>query len=385
MTTESQTTAARHVGTTMRAVRVHAPDDVRVDDVQRPRPAYGELVLDVEAVGICTTDQKLVARGAPGDAPRILGHEIVGSIAAVGDGVDGWELGARMVVAPNVGCGTCRWCLDGQPQICPDFEAFGIHRDGGMAEAVRIPREAVSRGHLLRVPEGLDTRVAALTEPAGCVLQGLLESGLQAGETVLVVGGGVMGRLHVALARSLGAGTVIVSDPHEARLDHARRLGADVTVRARNEDLGAAVEEATRGRGVDVAAVTVGSVAALEEVTALLARGGRLNAFAGVPAEQGAWHVAPNELHYRYQRLLGTTGCSLRVMQRVLHLLADGRIATDGLVSAGFPLERAAEAFEAAAATEHARVLLWPSGVPDAAQGFTRPSAAEGSPAAGTP
>lgn len=361
MTTASKLRDTQDVRT-MRAVRVHGPGDVRVDEVPRPRPAFGEVVVDVEAVGICTTDQKLAARGAPGAAPRVLGHEIVGRVGAVGDGVHGWDLGTRIVLAPNVGCGTCRWCAEGQPQICPSFQALGIHLDGGMAEAIRIPRGAVSRGHMIRVPTELETHLAALTEPAGCVLQGLLESGLQAGESVLVVGGGVMGRLHVALARALGAGTVILSDPHEARLGHARRLGADVTVRARVEDLGAAVSDATEGLGVDVAAVTVGSVAALTEATALLARGGRLNAFAGVPADQGAWKVFPNDLHYHYRRLLGTTGCSLRVMQRVLHLLSAGRIATEGLVSDGFPLERASEAFEAAASTEHARVLLWPAG-----------------------
>lgn len=365
MTTESQDRAANRVRAMMRAVRVHGPGDVRVDEVPRPEPAHGEIVLDVEAVGICTTDQKLATRGAPDGAPRVLGHEIVGRIGAVGEGLRGWEAGTRVVVAPNVGCGTCRWCLEGQPQICPDFQAFGIHRDGGMAHALRIPRDAVSRGHLMRVPEGLETRTAALAEPAGCVLQGLIESGIRAGESVLVVGGGVMGRLHVSLARTLGAGTVIVSDPNGVRLDHARRLGADVVVRARAEDLGAAVMAATEGRGVDVAAVTVGSVAALAEAASLLARGGRLNAFAGVPAGQGAWQVSPNDLHYRYQRLLGTTGCSLRVMQRVLDLLAQGRLATDGLVSAGYPLAGAAEAFAAAASTEHARVLLWPAGMPD--------------------
>ena len=363
----------------MRAVRVHGPGDLRVDDVPRPQPEFGEVVVDVEAVGICTTDQKLAARSAPGDGPRVLGHEIVGRVAALGEGVAGWEPGTRVVVAPNVGCGRCRWCLQGQPQVCPDFRAFGIHRDGGMAEAIRIDRAAVERGHLIPVPDRLHTRLAALVEPAGCVLQGLQESGLEAGESVLIVGGGVMGRLHVALARTLGAGTVILSDPNAVRLAHARQLGADVTVEARSDDLSATVMDATGGRGVDVVAVTVGSVAALAEAAALLARGGRLNAFAGVPAEQGAWQVSPNDLHYKYQRLLGTTGCSLRVMQRVLDLLTAGRTPTDGLVSGSWRLEDAHEAFEAAASTEHARVLLWPGGVPAGEEMATPGEASEGS------
>ena len=346
----------------MKAVRVHGPGDLRVDDVARPRCGFGAVLLEVEAVGICTTDQKITARGAANGHPRTLGHEIVGHVAETGECVDRYRVGDRVVVAPNIGCGSCRWCLQGEPQRCPDFQALGIHLDGGMAEAVVVPHEAVARGHLIRLPDALPTEVAALTEPVACVLESLLACRLQGGETVLVVGGGVMGRLHASAARALGAGTIVLSDPHRTRLEHARRLGADVTVRARSENLREVVHAATGGRGVDVAAVTVGSIDALQEAASLLARGGRLNAFAGVSAEQGTLPVSVNDLHYSYQTLLGTTGASLRTLQRTVELLAAGRLNVAGMVSATYPLARAVEAFHAAGSTEHARVLLRPDG-----------------------
>jgi L-iditol 2-dehydrogenase len=245
----------------MLAVRVHGPGDLRVDRVPVPAPGPGDLLLRVLAAGVCATDRKLAARGAPGGGPRVLGHEIVAEVAAGDDAR--LPRGTRVAVAPNLGEGSCPACRRGATNLCPDYRAFGIHLDGGMAEYVLVPRAAVEAGHLLPLPDGLSDLDAALLEPLACCVEGLEASGLRAGESLLVVAAGVMGRLHVAAARALGAGTVIVADRSEERLAHARALGADVTVRVGNgatgaDDLAAAVAAATDGAGVDVAAVTIG-------------------------------------------------------------------------------------------------------------------------------
>lgn len=342
---------------TMLAVRVHGPGDLRVDRVPVPELAQGEVLLRVLAAGVCATDRKLLARGAPGGEVRILGHEIVGEIVhAAGSGP---SLGTRVGVAPNLGDGRCPACLRGATNLCPEYRAFGVHLDGGMAEFVRIPREAVEGGHLLPIPEGLPDLEAALLEPLACCVEGLDTSDLRAGESLLVIAAGVMGRLHVAAARALGAGTIVVVDPSPERLEHARTLGADVTVRP-TDDVTAAVLAATDGVGVDVAAITIGDVDAARVALGYLAREGRLNLFAGFGADQGPLEIDANDVHYRGLRVTGTTGASKATLARTLALLRGRRVPIGGMVSGVYDLPDAAAAFAAAAERRQARVVLVP-------------------------
>ena len=315
---------------TMHAVRVHGPGDLRVDRVPLPELGDGDALLRVRAAGVCATDRKLAARGAPlaargapGAGPRVLGHEIVAEVVV--PGASRLAPGTRVAVAPNVGDGTCPACRRGATNLCPEFRAFGIHLDGGMAGYLRVPRAAVEAGHLLVLPDALSDLDAALLEPLACCVEGLLASDLHPGDALLIVAAGVMGRLHVVAARALGAGTIVVVDRNEARLAHARALGADVTL-GPDDDLADAIAAATGGRGVDVAAVTVGSTAAASAALEALAREGRLNLFGGFGADQAPLEIDPNAFHYRGLKLLGTTGASLTTLARTLALLAGGRL-----------------------------------------------------------
>ena len=350
-------TTPRFDGARMRAVRVHAPGDLRVDHVAVPQPSEGEVLLRVLAAGVCATDRKLRTRGAPNGAVRILGHEIVAEVVVAASA--GPAAGSRVAIAPNLGCGRCAACAEGASNLCPDYRAFGIHLDGGMAEYLLAPRAAVERGHLLHVPDALPTLDAITMEPLACCLEGLQATALQPGESVLVVGAGVMGRLHVVAARALGAGTVIVSDSNASRLAHARDLGADVTIRA-DDDLVSAVRGATGGAGVDVAAVTIGVASAAEAALGALARGGRLNLFAGFAAGDARLRLDANDVHYRRLLVTGTSGASLPTLRRTLDLLASRRVALGGIVSSVRPWDEAETAFREAGETEHARVVLAP-------------------------
>jgi L-iditol 2-dehydrogenase len=339
---------------TMLAVRVHGPGDLRVDRVPVPELARGDVLLKVLAAGVCATDRKLLARGAPGGEARVLGHEIVGEIVhAAGSGP---SLETRVGVAPNLGDGRCPACLRGATNLCPEYRAFGVHLDGGMAEFLRIPREAVESGHLLPIPDGLPDHDAALLEPLACCVEGLEAGDLRPGDALLVIGAGVMGRLHVAAARALGAGTIVVVDPSPERLEHARSLGADVTLRP-TDDVNAAVLAATDGV---VAAVTIGDVGAARAALGCLAREGRLNLFAGFGADQGPLEIDANAVHYRGLRVTGTTGASKTMLARTLALLRGRRVPLSGMVSGVFDLSAAAAAFAAASERRHARIVLVP-------------------------
>ena len=344
---------------TMLAVRVHGPGDLRVDRVPVPEVGDGDALLRVLAAGICATDRKLAARGAPGGGARTLGHEIVAELVL--PGASGLPVGTRVGVAPNVGEGSCPACRRGATNLCPDYRAFGIHLDGGMAEFLRVPRSAVEAGHLLRVPDGLTDLDAALLEPLACCVEGLQASDLRPGDSLLIVAAGVMGRLHVVAGRALGAGRIVVVDRSEARLAHARALGADVTL-APGAGLADAIAAATGGRGVDVAAVTIGDTAAARAALASLAREGRLNLFAGFGADQGPLAVDANAFHYRGLKLVGTTGASMTTLADTLALLDGGRLDVGGMVSATYDLTDALAAFEAAGHASHARVVLLPGG-----------------------
>jgi len=344
---------------TMLAVRVHGPGDLRIDRVPVPEVGDGDALLRVRAAGICATDRKLAARGAPGGGARTLGHEIVAEIVL--PGASGLPVGARVGVAPNIGEGSCPACRRGATNLCPEFRAFGIHLDGGMAEFLRVPRAAVEAGHLLRVPDGLADLDAALLEPLACCVEGLHASELRPGDSLLIVAAGVMGRLHVVAGRALGAGRIVVVDRSEARLAHARALGADVTL-VPGAGLADAIAAATDGRGIDVAAVTIGDTAATATALASLAREGRLNLFAGFGADQGPLAVDANAFHYRGLKLVGTTGASRTTLERSLALLAGGRLPLTGMVSATYDLADALAAFEAAGHARHARVVLLPGG-----------------------
>jgi L-iditol 2-dehydrogenase len=344
------------MGRDMLAVRVHGPGDLRVERVRRPEPSAGEALLRVLAAGVCATDRKLVDRGPPGSEPRVLGHEIVAEVVTAPP--DGPAVGSRVAIAPNLGCENCPACDEGATNLCPDYRAFGIHLDGGMAEYLLAPRRALEGGHLLPIPAGLPTLEAVTLEPLACCVEGLEACALRLGESVLIVGAGVMGRLHVSAARALGAGTVIVSDPDRGRLEHARSLGADVAISA-DEPLREAVAAATGGLGVDVAAVTIGAAPAAEAALASLARGGRLNLFAGFGAA-AALTLDANDVHYRRLQIVGTSGATSTTLRRTLRALASRRIALGGIVSSVRPLEEAAAAFVEARDRGHARVVLTP-------------------------
>jgi threonine dehydrogenase-like Zn-dependent dehydrogenase len=286
--------------TTMTAVRVHAPGDLRVDRVPVPRPGAGDVLVRVAFAGVCATDRKLAARGAPGGGVRTLGHEIVGAV--VHSEHAALPPGTRVAVAPNVGEGSCPACLSGATNLCPDYRAFGIHLDGGMAEYLLVPRVAVEAGHLLRLPVGLADLDAALLEPLACCVEGLAATGLRAGESLLVVAAGVMGRLHVVAARALGAGTIVVVDRSRERLEHARALGADVAVDAGEEDLKAALEDANGGK-VDVVLEMVGGRTTDASIAAL-APFGRL-VFFGMASRRPPSPVELGALMRRSRAVIG--------------------------------------------------------------------------------
>ena len=204
----------------MRVAMYYNNRDVRLEEVPTPRIGPGELLVKVLASGICGSDVMEWYRIKK--APRVLGHEIAGQIAEVGEGVKNYRVGDRVFVSHHVPCNTCHYCLNGHHTVCDTLRSTNFD-PGGFAEYIRIPKINVDRGVFI-LPEEVSFEDGVFVEPLACVLRGQRLAHLSAGQTVFVIGSGISGLLHIALARASGAGRIIASDINEYRLKAAKKV-----------------------------------------------------------------------------------------------------------------------------------------------------------------
>jgi threonine dehydrogenase-like Zn-dependent dehydrogenase len=315
----------------MLAATWHGETRFTLDEVPEPKAGPGQVLIAVHTAGICGSDIHATQGLFPLSHPRVMGHEYSGTVLAVGRGVSPSLVGRAVACEPNYGCGKCADCKAGRISQCQHAV-----RVGGFAERVALPRHCV---HPL--PKGLDPTTAALAEPAACCLEGLEMARMRRGATVVVIGGGIMGLLTLALAKARGAAKAILSDPLASRRDAARRLGADITVDPITEDLAEVVDRATRGRGVDLACEAVGKPDLLA-VAARLTRPRGVVQLVGVCPKGSTLPVDLYEFHFRELTLTGAYGRGT-AFRRVLPLLT--RIGARTLVTDRYPLQQIGEAF----------------------------------------
>lgn len=316
--------------------------------VDRPRPTAGdgEVVVDLAACGVCGTDLEKV-RGRYRTA-GILGHEPVGRIAEVGRGVTDLSVGDRVFAHHHVPCYRCEVCARGDLTFCPTFSRTNID-PGGFAEAFRVPAENVGRGAVLRLDPSVDWGSGSLLEPAGCALTAIRRVALPDRATVFVLGLGPVGLLYARLARALGASWVGGSEVAPLRRVAAERGGIDLTVDPRDPGaVGAAVDRATAGRGVDLAVVATGHPAVVREATGIVRRAGTLNLF-GLPEAGSRLEADLQELYLRGVRIVPSYATTEPDIAEVHRLVVSGRLALKDLVSHQIPLERIQDAFDLAA------------------------------------
>ena len=329
----------------MKAAILYAPNDMQLALLDDPVLQPGDLILRVRAATICGTDIR-VYRGRKTAGiryPSVIGHEFSGEIVATG-GSQGHVPGMRVGVCPAIPCGRCAQCLRGMENLCPDLQAIGYEIDGAFAEYIRIPARAVELGNVHVLSDTVTDSDAALIEPLACVLNGQNKVGLQQGDTVVILGAGPIGALHVKLARLRGASRVIVSEPNAARRAAALVAGADVVIDPTAGDLRAAVRSETRGQGADVVICAIGIPALAAQAVGLAARGGRVSLFAGfTKGEMGTLDI--NAIHYDELRVTGSFGLSRRDYEDALNMVTDGRIDLRDMVTHRYGLHEVAAAF----------------------------------------
>ncbi len=262
----------------MRVAMYYNNRDVRLEELPVPTIGPGELLLRIQASGICGTDvmEWYRIRGAP----LVLGHEIAGEVVSTGKGVKQYQPGDRVFVSHHVPCNSCHYCLSGHHSVCDTLRT--THFDpGGFAEYIRVPKINVENGTFL-LPEELSFEEGSFIEPLACVVRAQRFAGLRTKQSVLVIGSGIAGMLHVQLAKVRGAGPVIATDLNEFRLKAAKNLGADLSIPA-TDDVLARVREVNEGRLADLVIVCTGAQPAIKQALQSVERGGTLLFFASTP------------------------------------------------------------------------------------------------------
>ena len=338
-----------------------------------PAPGPGELLLRVGAATTCGTDLKVFQRGGHPrmlKAPTPFGHEMAGTVAAVGEGVEEagrWRPGDRVVVANSAPCGVCEWCARGRENLCSDLH----YLNGAFSEYLLVPRRFAERS-TYPLPADVPFEIAALAEPLACVLHGLEISSLERASEIVVYGGGPIGLLFVDVLASSPADFpadfppgnehhIVLADPNPARLEAGKALGADVVVQV-DRDGGEAsrlCRTSRTGDGFDVAIEATGSPAAWQDALASVRPGGLVQLFGGCPPGTTV-PLDTHRLHYSEITVKSAYHHRPATFQRALDLLASGRLHPRVLLSAERPLAELEAALRSMRRREALKVVIRP-------------------------
>ncbi|OPX21739.1 MAG: hypothetical protein B1H02_07195 [Candidatus Latescibacteria bacterium 4484_107] len=326
----------------MKAVKLYKAGDVRIEEMPRPEPKSGEVLVRLKAVGVCGSDIHYFKDGRIGDtpiqSPLVLGHEPAGVIEGVGEGVTQFGIGDRVAVDPALSCGVCEWCIQGNPNLCPNVRFFGSPPvDGAFREFLTHPAHAV-----FKLPRGLSFADGAMLEPFGVAIHAVDLGKIRTAYTAAILGVGSIGLCVLQLVRLSGAAKIFVTDLIDDRLDLARRLGADVALRA-DDDPVERIQKLTGGRGVDVVFEAAGALDTPQQAMEILKPGGTLVLIGICPEDR-------IPLKASAARRKGVTIRLARRMKhvypRAIRLAERNMVDLKCLVTHRYPLERIAEAFD---------------------------------------
>lgn len=339
----------------MRVAMYYNNHDVRLEEMPKPHIGPGELLIKVQASGICGSDVMEWYRIKK--APLVLGHEITGEIVEVGKGVERYHVGERVFVSHHVPCNTCRYCLNGQHTVCETLHTTN-YDPGGFAEYLRVPPLNVDRGIFL-LPDEVSCEDGTFIEPLACVIRGQRLAGLLQGQTVLVLGSGISGLLHIALAKASGAGRIIATDISDYRLSAAERFGADIAIHAA-EDVPQRLRQTNENRLADLVIVCTGVLSAFHQALQTVDRGGTVLFFA--PTEPGVDLSVPVNDFWRNGTTLmpsyGAAPCDIGV---AIELIRARRVPVHEMITHRLGLEETGAGFEmVSAGGESIKVIIEP-------------------------
>ena len=291
----------------MLAVKLYGKNDIRIVECDAPQIGADEILVKTSAAAICGSDLRMIENGYHGvdeTHPIILGHEMCGVIAKTGKNVTEYRTGDRVAIAPNMGCGHCKNCLEGDFHLCGTYQAMGINMDGGFAQYIRIPKKALRQGNVILLEDNVSAEEAAVFEPAACVLNGQEQIGIQEGEDVLIIG------------------------------------------------------EKTEGKGVDVCITACAAKAVQEASFGLMNMKGRILFFGGLPNGKDLIQIHSNLLHYKELKVCGSTRCNAQQCRKIASLVREGKLDLKGLISKKFEIRDFKEAADYAASGQGLKTVI---------------------------
>ncbi len=325
----------------MRVAVYYSNTDIRLKDSLKPAIGPDEALIRIEASGICGTDVMEWYR--KDKVPLVLGHEVAGTVARVGRKVKDFKAGDRVVATHHVPCGRCPWCRNGHPTVCETLRK--THFDpGGFSEFVRLSALHLKSG-TFRIPAGLSFEEGTFVEPLGCVVRGQRLAGMKRGKSVLVVGSGLSGLLHIKLAHHLKARIIMATDVDRYRLGMAEKFGAVTGIDA-GEDVPSLVRKINEGRLADVVILCAGSQAALKQGLISVERGGTVLIFTAAP-QDSFLPVTTNEIFWRREvTILSSYAAAPNDLKEALRLISQRKILVKDMITHRLPLKEIRKGFE---------------------------------------
>jgi L-iditol 2-dehydrogenase len=335
----------------VKAALFKEPGDLSIIEIPKPNPGLKEILIRVKTCATCGTDAKIFKHGHPRlKPPQVIGHEISGEIVEIGSEVTGFNIGDRVQVIAAIPCGECWLCKSNRMTICENQLSMGYQFAGGFAEYMIIPWEVI-RVH----------GVNRITEPLACVLNSQKIVGITTGDTVLVMGAGPIGCLHVRLARALGAEKVFLADINGDRLAlSSEKVKPDASIDMSKVDLANRIKSLTDGRGPSVVITAAPSGAAQELAISIVAPGGRVSFFGGLPKDKPFINCDANIVHYKEVTLFGANGSSPSQNLEALQMISSGKVSVSDLITHKVTLDRVSDAIDAVMSGTAIKVVVNP-------------------------
>jgi L-iditol 2-dehydrogenase len=348
----------------MKAQVFRGVNQLSYEDIPVPTLLSDEVLVQVGVVGLCQSDIKKI-RYPLYEPPRIFGHETAGTIAAVGDEVQGWQVGQRVAVMHHIPCMRCAYCMNENYSMCDTYKNIsttaGFNASGGgFAEYVKVPGHIVRNGGLIPIPDDVSFEEASFVEPTNCCLKAVKKAQISPGQTVLITGAGPIGLMFIMLVKHFGA-TAIATDLLPSRIEKALSVGAEAAFDARDANLPAKIQALTGGLGVDVTLLAVPSDKAFFQALDCTRKGGKILFFAEFPDELEI-PVNPNILYRREIDLMGSYSSSYKLQSLSADLVFNRRIDVQALISDRYSLKDLSQAVEQAVAPtpETYKILIYP-------------------------
>ncbi len=345
--------------TKMKAAVMYGPNDIRVEEVERPVCPKDGLVLKIMAVGLCGSDiRNLTSDSRKGDYPFIYGHEIVGVVDEIGEEQTTYQLGDRLFLFPGTYCMKCDYCLSGHSENCTSVEK-GLAGTGGFAQYVAVKGKKIELGGIYPIPEDVTFEAASLGEPLTSVYACLDNIGVGYGDELVIVGAGPIGCFMAQLAKLRGAGKIIMVDINAKRLEIAKGFGVDYIIDSSKVDPIAIVKDLTGGLGADKVISANPSTKAQEQCILMAKMGGLVVLFGGVP--KGALtEIDSNYIHYNNIWIKGHFGASYIQSKKAYELAISESFPTEKFITHTLPLDKINEGIELTKSGEALKVVLYP-------------------------